>query len=193
MIYADDSKIEVSIANDQMIIRERDTWTALFRVVGLIPLAAGGLVLYVFASGGGPKPVGSPLQQAFGLLVLFVMACALGVAPLWLGLDILLFRRGFTINAEGRCIQSHLLLGQWSIWKRNYPTSLYEGVRITYCRLGGIGVRWRFVISCTGRSSELDLAVFSSRSDADDFASKVSAYLGMSVEYVSPECKPNAA
>ena len=31
MIYAEDSQIEFRIATDQMIIRERNTWAALFR------------------------------------------------------------------------------------------------------------------------------------------------------------------
>ncbi|MEK7953747.1 hypothetical protein [Luteolibacter soli] len=186
MIY-DDSRIELCRRDDELVIRERDTWLALWRLLGLLPMGIGGLVLYVMIINHSPQLVGALPQRAIGFVVLSFFGCALGVLPFWAGFHMVFVRRGFTLSLSRSRIQSHVfLLGYGPVWTRNYPLELFDRVRLAHRKVGAFGGSWALVVSCAGPSKTLDLFLFRDQAKAEAYAEEIGAFLMLPIEPKRP-------
>jgi hypothetical protein len=182
MMYDEDSTIRLITDDGRLIVNESDTiYTAVFRVVaGCFLMGVGGLVLYVFLSGGGPMPAGSLLKQILGWIIVSFLFMVMGLVPAWGGFRLAFTRNKLVVNNQQ--LQLHVTFGGWPIWIRTYASTSLDNVLISWRKLGVFGAGWRIVVSCSaGPRREVDLAAFANPQRAATFAEDIAAKLGRPV------------
>jgi hypothetical protein len=180
MIYGDDSAIRVTADSPQFVISEHDTIKAVLRLVpGLFLAGMGGLVLYVFLSGGFGAPIGGFPKIIFSWLILTAIVILMGILPFCWGLAFILTRQRFLFDDIEKVIRRQRTLGGIAIVSRKYPLRSFERVRVDLRSLYPFGGRRHFVIACDGPARSLAIANFSSRKAASELAVEMASHLGL--------------
>ncbi|MBI1900995.1 MAG: hypothetical protein HYS13_07780 [Planctomycetia bacterium] len=184
MIYDEWDDAEVSLAGDQLVIREISPMPMVVARVltALVPLLAGATVLGVFFSGGFPKPAQTGLAAlpAWSLVSAFVVA--LGVVPLLWGISLIVLRRRYVLRPADSLVECWWLCFSLPLFARRRGLAGMEEVLVRYDR-GWFAARWRYFISCCGPRGAIQLVASNDHDRAQSMAQQIADCTGLPVRF----------
>ena len=171
---------QAELANEQgeLVLRATPTWEQrLFNLIyNVFLIGVGGLAIYVFVSGGGPKPSGDLGVKSFlGWMFVGAGFTALGLAPFARGMAGLLLRESFSFNSDQYVTSKTLLVNTFPVWRKQYCLSEFDRIKVNRQMIGVFGKQPFFVIVCTGSETCLPICASSDSESAKAIANAISA------------------
>lgn len=170
----------------QLRVRERHSLleAAVLFLAGFILIDVGGLVTGVFLSGNGPSPLGGAfgLKTVLGWCVFVFFFCALGLFPLYSGLEMVFVRRTYVLRPNERTLESRLTFAGLRLSGRSFAFAAFKQVAIEQSMRSGFarGAAPLFTVVCAG-PQRVELTAFRQRPKAEAFAAAIAAQVGVPV------------